>query len=255
MSDTLVLSFAYTQDNSQWHAFWRSCVQRGAPLYMMGMGQQHPGPCGFEEATEFLKSRSEEYIVITDSFDVICNRWDEDELQMLIDSAPNLIVSCDPYTWPFEYAPLYEHLAKRYKWFSPCGGQYAGRRTQVIAMWEEMMRLWALGAARHGGTSQEILNLMYMGSRMPPLPSWPFTLDLECRLFQSMIEPHARYIMKAQNGGGVGAGFGDRICHNNSAGAWLAHNSITGSHPMFLHFNGQKANLSPSFEEWKKILL
>ena len=235
MNDILVLSFAYTTDGSKWRALSDSCAKHCVPLHVMGYGKQHPGPCGFEEATEFLKSRSEEYIVITDSFDVLCNRWDEDELQMLIDSAPNLIVACDPYTWPFEYAPLYEHLAKRYKWFSPCGGQYAGRRTQVIAMWEEMMLRWQAGTAIHGGTSQEILlQLRSMKYRNP----WPFTLDLECRLFQSMIEPNARYIMKESIGDGR-----------------RARNALTHSYPMFLHFNGQAANLSPSFEEWKKVLL
>jgi hypothetical protein len=238
LSDILVLSFAYTTDGSKWRALRNSCMKHRVPLHVMGQGQHHPGPCGFEEAAEFLKERSEEYIVITDSFDVICNRWDEDELRMLIDSAPNLIVACDPYTWPFEYAPLYEHLAKRYKWFSPCGGQYAGRRRQVIAMWEEMMRLWAAGVAIHGGTSQELLTLMYNGKGFT---LWPFILDLECRLFQSMIEPHARYIMKT-------------FRPHGQEPLWVAQNTITKSYPMFLHFNGQKANLSPSFEEWKKIL-
>lgn len=240
MSDILVLSFAFTPDTKKWAALRVSCMQHNVPLIVQGCGQEWPGPCGFEAAAEFLKSRNEEYVVITDSFDVICNRWDEDELQMLIDSAPNLIVACDPYTWPFEYAPLYEHLAKRYKWFSPCGGQYAGRRTQVIAMWEEMMRLWAAGAALHGGTSQELLTLMYSGKGFPP---WPFTLDLECRLFQSMIEPQARYIMKAPR------------APMATDPAWIARNALTKSYPMFLHFNGQAANLSPSFEVWKKILL
>jgi len=133
LSDILVLSFAYTTDGSKWRALRDSCMKHRVPLHVMGINRQHPGPCGFEEATEFLKSRSEEYIVITDSFDVICNRWDEDQLRMLIDSAPNLIMSVEPLVWPVG-APDSYPSRDRYKWRAINGGQYCGRREQVIDM-------------------------------------------------------------------------------------------------------------------------
>ena len=233
MNDILVLSFAYTTDNQRWAALGISCTQRRVPLHVLGYGKEHPGPCGFQEATEFLKGRSEEYIVITDSFDVICNRWDEDELRMLIDSAPNLIMSVEPLVWPVGAPDTYPS-ADRYKWRAINGGQYCGRRGDIIVMWSELMALWRLGAravAPLGGSSQEILHRMYAA------PDYFFTLDLECRIFQTMIGENAKFVEATFKHGRA-----------------IARNSITKSYPMFLHFNGGKPQ-SPTFEDWKAILL
>jgi hypothetical protein len=172
---------------------------------------------------EWLKAREEKYVVATDTFDTIISRWDPEELKLLIDSAPDLIMSVEWWVWPKgPWEKAYAHLAGRHRWFAINGGQYCGRREQLIAMWEAMMWRWDQGQETAGGTSQELLHLMYQDGAA-------FTLDLECRIFQSMYGPHA-HLIKMRDG--------------------KAFNTVTGSYPMFLHFNGN----APGLKEWADTL-
>jgi hypothetical protein len=222
-TDILVASSAYTSDPSTWRYLRESAAKHKVPLHVIGEGQPFPGMGAIRNGIELLRSRSEEYVIITDAYDVIVNRWDEDEVRMLIDAAPSLIMSVEPKVWPVaeDLEAAYSHLAGRYKWFAINGGQYAGRREQIMAMWQEMLLRWDCGQAINGGSSQEILHRMYADKR-------PFTLDLECRLFQTMIGEAARHIVPNP----------------------MAYNTATHNWPMFLHFNGK----TPGIEEWGKIL-
>lgn len=235
--DILVLTSAYTPNEAQWYPFYRSCMDRHVPVHVLGLDEElPPGLDPIKRGVEFLEKRTEEYIIITDSFDVLCNRWNPDEVRMQIDSAPNLIMSVEPLVWP-EGCPDTYPPADRYKWRAINGGQYAGRREQIIEMWRVMWERWVAGEAHRGGSSQEILHYLY-----DVRDDWPFTLDLECRLFQSMIGPNAQYIVP-RGGGWSKKGF--------SQGNGIAFNSVTGSCPMFLHFNGKALGI----DEWTKILI
>lgn len=240
MSDILVLSSAYTPDPNQWAPFRLSCEKHGVPLHVFGLCDEYPtypGMDGFKRGIEFLQSRSEEYIVLTDAFDVLCNRWDEDEVRMIIDSAPNLVMSVEPLVWPVGCPDTYPD-PKRYKWRAINGGQYAGRRIDMIDVWKCILGHWQDGWATLGGSSQEILHRMH--AHYP----WPFTLDLECRLFQSMLGENAKYVWAMPET------MPETIVQR--AHAW---NSITHSTPMFLHFNGSGLNLSPGMQEWASLLI
>jgi len=239
MSDILVLSGAYTSNPDRWAAFRESCEKHKVPTHVLGIGETYPGMGAIANAMGCLQTRSEEYIVATDSYDVICSRWDEDEVRLLIDSAPDLIMSVEPLVWPVGSPDSYPSK-DRHKWRAICGGQYAGRREQVIEMWSEMLNRWHTGQESLGGSSQELLHRMQYNRRR-------FTLDLECRLFQSMIGENAKLI--------YGDGFGARRPWRGLAGLprHRAYNTITKTYPMFLHFNGGPGK-SPGMEEWRKLL-
>jgi hypothetical protein len=220
----LILASAYTDDFGRWAALRDSAAKHGALLHVMGQGQPHPGWMqSIQLAIEFLKQREEQYVVLTDSFDVVMSRWDAREVCLLIDSAPDLIMSVEWWVWPRgPWAQAYAHLEGRHHWFAINGGQYCGRREQMIAMWEAMVWRWQHGQETAGGGSQELLHKMYQDGAA-------FTLDLECRIFQTMFGPH-RDLIKERDG--------------------KAFNIITGSYPMFLHFNGG----APGLKEWKETL-
>jgi hypothetical protein len=222
---TLILSSAYTDDYTRWAALRDSAARYGVMLNVMGQGQNYPGGMvTIQRAIDFLKTREEQYVVVTDSFDVVMSRWDEREVNLLIDAAPDLIMSVEWWVWPKgPWDKAYSHLVGRHRWFAINGGQYCGRREQLIKMWEAMLWRWDRGQETAGGSSQELLHKMYNDGAA-------FTLDLECRIFQSMYGGHA-HLIKVKDG--------------------RAFNTITGSHPMFLHFNGG----APGMREWKETLL
>lgn len=222
MEDILVLSSDYSfQDRSR--LLVSSAAKHKVPLHVFGIDQeypQHPGPKKtIERGIAFLKERTEQYVVITDGFDVLVTRWNPAELIMMIDSAPHLIISVEWWVWPEgPWKAAYQHLDGRYNWFAINGGQYCGRRDQLIAMWEYMVGIFD----RESHNSQRCLHRMYQDGAA-------FTLDLECRIFQSMYGPHDHMIV-VQDG--------------------QAFNAVTGSNPMFLHFNGGAKGI----ERWNSAL-
>jgi hypothetical protein len=223
VSDILILAGASDRDRAT--GLLKTAEKHNAPLHLL----PHGG--GMEElrlANKFLHDRSEEYIIASDAFDVLINRWDERELRMLIDSAPHLIMSVEGLVWPAgPWERAYARLGSRYFWKAICGGQYCGRRADMIAAWDEMLMRWDRGDAKAGGSSQEILHQMYADG-------WPFTLDLECRIFQSMLGDASKWI----------------CLHGGDRG--LAWNRKTQTLPMFLHFNGMGPGEPPLMAEWRK---
>ena len=236
MSDILVISSAYTTDAGRWRLFRDSCARFSVPVHMFGVGDpNYPAMEGIRNYVEFLKGRDEKYILGTDAYDVICNRWDEVELRFIIDSAPHVVMSVEPLVWPVGYDEVYSRVPSHYSWRAINGGQYCGRREQMLEVWEETWRRWQNGDATNGGTSQEILHQMFRAG-------FAFTLDLQCRVFQSMIGAPAKFIEC-------------RSISSFTSGEQLvaahAYNTVTKSIPMFLHFNGQ----APGLQEWGDRLL
>lgn len=222
----LVLSSAFTTDESKWRGLRETAAKHGVPLHIQGVGEYLPElAVGFRRQADFLEARTETHIVVTDAFDVLVSRWDEFEVMRLIDSAPHLIMSVEQFVWPMgPWAAAYERLGNRYPWMAICGGQYCGRREQMIEVFREIATRWERGDAKAGGTSQEILHQMFA-------EGYPFTLDLECRIFQSMLGEHAAKV-KYQT--------------------FRALNVFHGSSPMFLHWNGCSGVIP---QEWREAVV
>ncbi len=219
----LVMGGAHTTDIYKFRHLHNSAARLGVELCILGYGKTFDPWPSIQNCIDFAKSRTEPYILLTDTFDVLMSRWNEQELRMMMDAAPDLIISVEWWVYPKgPWASAYAALEGRYRWYAINGGQYCGRREQMIAMWEAMLWRARQGQETAGGSSQELLHKMYLDGAA-------FTLDLECRIFQSMFGPHAPLIVSKDG---------------------RAFNTITGSYPMFLHFNGG----APGIEEWSKVL-
>ena len=230
-NDILVVSTAYTTDESRYKIFRDSCARHDVPVKSLGIGETYPDMHVLEAVANFLELRDERHIVLTDAYDALVNRWYERELSRLIDSAPHCMMSVEPQVWPVgQWHKAYAQLDGRYRWKAICGGQWCGRREQMIEVLKAIYAGWKAGGATAGGTSQEILHKMYAGLLLGG--RWPFTLDLSCTIFQSMIGPEAKLI-------------------DDHVGC--AYNTVTHSTPMFLHFNGQGQDLS-EYWRWSSLL-
>jgi len=175
---------------------------------------------GWLQGIAAISNSSASWIVVTDAFDVLVARWDRAELIARLEAAHgNIIVSCEKNCWPDgEWCARYPITASPWKFI--CGGQYAGRRAELLAMLKEMYERRETVTA--GGSTQEILHKMFVGG-------WPMTLDRECSIFQSMLGANDGEIVP--RGGG-------------------AFNAVTLTAPMFLHFNGH----ADGFKEWEGLL-
>jgi hypothetical protein len=228
MTDLLVLSGA--SDLSRAKGLLDTASHRGVPLKML----QYTGECmeNMCIALRYLEAHADiERVVLIDSYDVLVNRWAPDELIRAIDSAPDLIMGVESNLWPAgqPYAKRYEQLAKRHPWYAINGGMFCGRRDDMIFVLRRLEEMWHDGRAVAGGSNQELLHQLFADGDIP------FTLDLECRFFQSMFgEQQSAVEWEFSYPHGCG---------------W-ARNTQTSSIPMFLHFNGQ----APGLAEWTKRL-
>lgn len=231
MSDVLVVSGAYTTDESRWRIFKQSCERHEVPFHVLGVGAtSYSAEESLGNVIAFLETREERYIVLTDSYDVIVNRWDERELKYIIDSAPDLVMSVETNIWPDgPWVRAYSHL-EGYLWKGICGGQYCGSRDRMLHTLRDVEQALQMGRGKLG-CSQEILHEMFK-EKFVECRTHPFALDLRCEIFQSMLGPHATEIIDA----------GD-----------IAWNKVTRSRPMFLHFNGQGQDLS-FYHGWARKL-
>jgi hypothetical protein len=223
LTDLLVLSGS--SDLSRAKGLLDTAGRHSVPLKML----QYTGDCmeNMCIALRFLESAPDiERVVLIDSYDVLVNRWAPDELIRAIDSAPDLIMGVESNLWPAgqPYAKKYEQLAKRHPWYAINGGMFCGRREDIMLTLRQLEFLWQNGQAVAGGSNQELLHQLYADDM-------PFTLDLECRIFQSMYGEQAHMVIGPS-----------RFAP--------ARNTVTGSQPMFLHFNGQ----APGLAEWTKRL-
>src|ERR1700722_9208412 len=220
MTDLLVLSGA--SDLSRATCFRKSASQRGVPVHML----HYTGDCmeNMCIALGFLEAHADiDRVVLIDSYDVLVNRWAPEELIRAIDSAPDLIMGVESNLWPAgqPYAKRYEQLAKRHPWYAINGGMFCGRREEMVYALRKLEFKWQRGDAVAGGSNQELLHQLFAEGDIP------FTLDLECRIFQSM--------------------FGEQRWEIECIGPWeIAFNKVTRTYPMLLHFNGQ----APGLAEW-----
>lgn len=224
MTDLLVLSGA--SDLSRAKGLLDTAHLKGVPLRMLA----YTGDCmeNMCIALRFLEATPDiERVVLIDSYDVLVNRWAQDELIRAIDSAPDLIMGVESNLWPAgqPYAKKYEQLAKRHPWYAINGGMFCGRRAEMIYALRKLEFKWQLGDAVAGGSNQELLHQLYADGEL-------FTLDLECRIFQSMYGETASRVVPMRDG------------------SCRAINRVTQAVPMFLHFNGQ----APGLAEWTKRL-
>lgn len=162
-----------------------------------------------------MSLRDEPYVVLTDAYDVLMVRWDEAELIGRIEEAGGLLVSTEAGCWPDgPWCSVYGGGR------AANGGQYCGRRQQVIAFLETINR--RLPEVTAGGGSQETIHRMIADG-------YPAKLDLNCEIFQSMS----------------GSSSADISMHQGQV-----FNHATGSMPMFAHWNGR----TPGMEEfWKGL--
>jgi len=225
MTDILVLSGA--SDLSRAKGLLDTAGRRGVPLKILPF----KGGDAIENLVTTLTFLEEyadviERVLIIDSYDGLVNRWNADEVIRAIDSAPDVILGVESNLWPAgqPYAKKYEQTSKRHPWYAINGGMSCGRREDIVRMLRKVKHLWDIGRAVAGGTNQELLHQLYAAGE-------PFTLDLECRFFQSMYKEEAGMIEYQPVGG-------------------RAFNRHTRSYPMFLHFNGQ----APGLAEWTKRL-
>lgn len=165
------------------------------------------------------------HLLLTDSFDVLAVRWDPGEVLARIEAARgNLIVSCEKACWPeggwclrYPEAPRVQGAS----WNFLCMGQFCGRRAEILSFLREVYDRRDTVVA--GGSSQEIAHRMFVGG-------WALSRDTGCEIFQSMLGTADDEVVRDEDG--------------------TVRNTVTGSRPMFLHFNGGRAGM----QDWRERL-
>jgi hypothetical protein len=236
VSRTVILSTAHHADPNTWAGLRDTCALFGAPLHVLGtdkpLSYASNDPRLFTEsvpdALAFLDSCDAEYIVVTDAFDVLCCRWDEGELITRINAARgNLIVSCEAACFPEgSWRAHYDALSPS-PWRYPNAGQFCGTRSAVVAFVRALdvgVRAIPGPYSPVGGAAQEVLHRMICAGRS-------MSLDSQCSIFQSMYTGAVEHV------------------------GWTASetgpsNHLSGSHPMFMHFNGR----APGMDLWYRLL-
>tara|TARA_R110000868_G_scaffold167806_3_gene402271 strand:- start:745 stop:1296 length:552 start_codon:yes stop_codon:yes gene_type:complete len=160
------------------------------------------------------------HAIYVDAFDVLVSRWEEKEVETLIDKAGGLLMSCECGCWPAgPWCDTYV-ARKRTPWCAINGGQFAGTRQAMIDLLREVYD--RKNMMECGGGNQEILHKMLADG-------YEMGLDQECRIFQSM------------------AGLSECITEKNG----IMYNTFTDTFPMFPHWNGR----TPGMGDWLKVLL
>jgi len=224
MKNVSVVTTAFTNNDSDWFFIRESARIVGLPLHVHGLGQNYPHLAGLPGFMEFVDKIDSDYILVTDAFDVIVNRWDEAEVMRHVDKAKgNLFVSANDECWPA--GPWFESYPDNgTPWRSACGGQYVGTKQAILELWSEFLSgKWEQTA---GGSTQEMLHRMHEGGV-------PFTVDSRCAVFQIMghnSQPHVCVT----------------TCVTEIPRLPQAYNDITDTCPMFLHFGGR----APGLQEW-----
>lgn len=218
MTNMLVLAPAYTTEDSTWRCLRESAELNGVELCMYGLGWGFPHLEAYRTAIELAQRFTGDYVLHTDAYDVLINRWNELEVANLIENSPDgLIISCNDECWPA--GPWSDAYRKgTTPWWSACGAQYTGRKEQMIWLWEEFLNgKWS---AECGGGNQEMLHRMQTAGR-------DLSLDTECRIFQIMGHQSRPHIAIKDG---------------------KAYNKLTGTFPMFLHYGGRAPGIEEMFE-------
>lgn len=236
MSEVLLLAGAHTRDENAWAPLKISCERLDVPFFVCGTNNPKSNfsndPQLFmdcvKEALEILTKTPEPYIIISDAYDVLASRWNEDELiDRIEESLGKLLISCEANCFPNgRWKSLYDsdlNLSES-PWRYANGGQFCGRKDKVINLMEVLRN--RMKEATTGGAN-EILHILWT-------EGFPFTLDYECKIFQSMYTDESRHVIK----------------HFNNGNGMQVLNTFHQTYPMFLHFNGR----APGMPEWYKAL-
>lgn len=180
----------------------------------------------FPELIAEIKAVTTPYILLTDSFDVLVARWNEQEAIRMVDRARgNLILSGEPAGWPD--GPWTKNYKEPFPslWPFACGGQEIGTK-------EAILNLTQITYDRRKevniGGNQELLHVL-VGE------DYPMEIDSGCNIFQCMRTEVARFV------------------EPRTVGKWtIPYNTLTQSWPMFLHFNDLAH--TPGMPEWFEIL-
>lgn len=223
MSRTVaVVTGAFTNDPNDWACLRHSAAKCGLRLHVLGEGHGYPHLGVFPQyLIPYVQALPDDYVLLTDAYDVIVNRWDADEVIRLVDATKSgLLVSCNDECWPEgSWCEAYPDTGT--PWRTACAGQYVGNKEAVLNLWHEFgSGRWEQTA---GGTTQEMMHRMYAAD------PWAFDLDRRCEVFQIM-----------------GAASKDHV----GVQAEEAINWLTKTKPMFLHFGGRAAGL----REWYEFL-
>jgi len=215
-----VIGGAYTNDDNTWRCLSESAEKRNVPLHIIGKGKGYPHLRVFEDLAILVESLPDDYILLTDTYDVMVNRWHQEEIIDRVKEADgDLFVSANDDCWPAgPWCESYQDNGT--PWRTACAGQYVGTKSAILILWKEFLSgRWEQSA---GGTTQEMMHRMHAGG-------YPFTVDVKCEVFQIMGHISQPYIFEVTG---------------------RAYNIRTGTYPMFLHFGGR----APGMEDWFRRL-
>ena len=223
MSDVLVVSGSYTPNPTDFACLSESAERNQVPLFMKRGDFYPPYPVLFQQFIEFLRDRPEKYFVFSDAHDVLVNRWDSVAVRKLIDeSAAGVVIPTESHCWPpGPWCDVYEGR-KTSPWCYVNGGGCAGYKQPLI----DLLNIWIEKISENTlGANQQLMHKM-LGE------GYPLTLDTECVIWQTMLfmTPESRGHVVLRDG--------------------LAYNDVTGTFPMFLHFNGA----TPGIRKWYEAL-
>lgn len=248
MSDMIVVACAHTTDPDAWAGLRDTAETFGVPLKVLGtdkpLGYASNDPRLFLESVPgtlaFLRSTTAEYVVQTDSFDVLCCKpWGDGSAvrQAILQANGNLLMSTEANCFPNgPWRAMYDALSQS-PWRYPNAGQYCGTRTAVLRFLEtltERMRQIPEPYNPFGGAAQEILHHLFG-------EGYAMSLDTECRVFQSLYTGNARHIVY---NGLTRTDAGDHRSYVSPT------NDLTFTRPYFLHWNGR----APGMGTWYRAL-
>lgn len=226
-SKVAIVSCAFTNNDDDWKYLRLSAMINEVQLTMYGLGKPYPELKALEGLIPLVESLPQEYVLITDAYDVLVVRYDENEIISYIEENKKLIASCECQCYPPGF--WCEKYIDGGIWRYPNGGQMCGYKKDIITLWKEYLSgFWEQS---QGGSTQEMLHRMYAAG-------YPIFRDSECKIFQSMSGFGSNFIALSSL---------YRIINKGKNAVW---NSKTDNYPMLMHFNGR----TPGIEEWYKKL-
>ena len=198
-----LIVISHHSDPNQSQSFRESAERHGVPLAMLGYHDDAHAP----DLVAFIRQRPEDYVILTDAFDVLVSRWDAAEVESLISAeTTGILHSCESDCWPS--GPWSASYPEPHGiWFAINGGQSCGSREAIAAMIEENQKY----VSTAGGGNQERYHRMRAAG-------YPMGLDTECRIFQSM-SGRSSSLVECRDG--------------------QMYNTVTRTFPMFGHWNGR----------------